>query len=94
MRLTIIEPMFDRTKAIATIEVGRCPCPGCRGELTDANLSPRSWRHCKSCRCAHKAQTITGTVYACRIEGSIHTRPRVPNRRLTEADFDGHEDLL
>ena len=85
--------MFDRAAAIATIEAGVCACPGCRGQLTSPELSPRGWRHCQLCRCAWKAEAITATVYACHIEGPIHTRPRVPNRQLTDADFDGHEDL-
>jgi len=53
--------MFDREKAIATIEAGRCPCPGCAGALTEDKLSARGWRQ--------------------------------PIRQLTEADYDGHDDL-
>jgi type VI protein secretion system component VasK len=85
--------MFDRAQAIATIEAGRCACPGCRGQLTSPGLSRRGWRHCQLCRCAWKAEAINGIVYASSIEGLIHTRPRVPNRQLTDADYDGHEDL-
>jgi len=38
-------------------------------------------------------EAIGSAVYACHIEGPIHTKPRVPNRQLTEADYDGHDDL-
>ena len=41
--------MFDREKAIATIEADRCPCPGCPGTITEAKLSARGWRHCRIC---------------------------------------------
>jgi hypothetical protein len=81
--------MFDRDKAIATIEAGRCACPDCKGELTDPKLSARDWGFCKVCRCAWKAPVINGTRYA----ASIHTKAREPVRRLTEADYDGHGDL-
>ena len=85
--------MFVRERSIAAIEAGACACLGCKGVLTDASLSARGWRHCKACRCAWKVNMINGTNYACHIEGPMHTRPRVPNRQLTEADYDGHEDL-
>ena len=85
--------MFDREKAIATIEADRCPCPSCNGTLTDSKLSARGWRHCRVCRCGWKAEAINGTVYAASIKGPKHTPARVPNRQLTEADYDGHEDL-
>ena len=85
--------MFVREQAIANIDAGHCACPGCRGQLTGPDLSPRGWRHCKVCRCAWKVEAINGTIYACNIEGPIHTRPRVPNRPLTEADYDTHDDL-
>jgi hypothetical protein len=85
--------MFDRERAIATIEAGRCGCAGCRGELADGNLSPRGWRHCQVCRCAWKVEAINGTNYAASIKGPQHTPPRQPLRQLTEADYDSHEDL-
>jgi hypothetical protein len=91
--LTLAEPMFDRAQVIATIETGRCACPGCRGELTVAGLSPRGWRHCQACRCAWKAEAINGTVYAISLKGPQHTPARKPLRPLTEADYDGHDDL-
>jgi hypothetical protein len=62
------------------------------GSLTH-DLSAGGWGFCKVCRCAWKAEAINGTVYACNIEGPIHTKPRVPNRQLTEADYDGHDEL-
>jgi hypothetical protein len=85
--------MFDRDQAIATIEAGGCACPGCRGQLSASELSPHGWRQCQSCRCAWKVEAINGTVYASHIEGPIHRRQRSPNRQLTEADYDGHDDL-
>jgi hypothetical protein len=87
------ELMFDRALGIATIEAGRCPCPACRGELSDPSLSARGWAFCKVCRCAWKAEDINGTVYAISIKGPLHTPARQPNRQLTEADYDGHDDL-
>jgi len=51
------EPMFDREKAIATIEAGRCPCPGCAGALTEDKLSARSWRHAGSAAAAGRWRT-------------------------------------
>jgi hypothetical protein len=86
--------MFDREKAIATIKAGNCSCPGCLGQFLDADLSPRGWRHCQVCRCAWKVEDINGTVYAASIKGPMHTPTRQPLRQLTEADYDGHEDLL
>lgn len=85
--------MFDREQAIATINAGNCACPGCRGELSAAELSPGGWRHCKVCRCAWKVEEINRTVYAASIKGPLHTPARVPLRQLTEADYDGHDDL-
>ena len=86
--------MFDRETAIAMIEAGSCACPSCRGQLTVGKLSPRGWRHCKVCRCAWRVQLISGTRYAASIHAPIHTKAREPARRLTEVDYDGHEDLL
>jgi hypothetical protein len=85
--------MFDRGKAIATIEAGRCPCPGCRGQLTDPAPSPKGWGFCQTCRCAWQVQDINGTNYAASIKGPKHTPTPQPARQLTEADYDGHEDL-
>jgi hypothetical protein len=85
--------MFDREKAIAAIEANRCPCPSCSGTLTEAKLSARGWRHCRVCRCGWKVEDINKTRYAASIKGPMHTPARVPNRQLTEADYDGHEDL-
>jgi hypothetical protein len=85
--------MFDREKAIATIEADQCPCPGCSGRLTEARLSARGWRHCRVCRCGWKVEEIGKQRYAASIKGPLHTQPRQPLRRLTDADYDGHEDL-
>jgi hypothetical protein len=68
--------MFVREQAIAEIERDRCACPGCRGELTAANLSPRGWRHCQACRCAWKIEVIYAVTYASRIAGAVHPLPR------------------
>lgn len=70
--------MFDRARAVATIEAGCCACPGCQGELTSADRSPGGWRHCQVCRCAWKAEAINGTVYATSIKGPTHTRLESP----------------
>ena len=85
--------MFDRERAIATIEASGCPCSGCRGQLTDAELSRGGWSFCKVCRCAWQVQLINGTRYAASIPGPLHTPPRKPNPRLTKADYDDHDDL-
>ena len=87
------EPMFDREKAIATIEAGRCPCPGCAGALTEDKLSARGWRHCRVCRCGWKVENVGKQRYAASIMGPVHAPPRQPIRQLTEADYDGHDDL-
>jgi hypothetical protein len=81
--------MFDREQAIATIEGDHCACPGCRGELTDGNLSARGWRHCKVCRCAWKVKEVYGQRYAMHIAGRVHAVPASqPLRRTAEVDFD------
>jgi hypothetical protein len=85
--------MFDREKAIATIEAGGCACPGCRGQLTAADLSPGGWAFCGVCRCAWKIQETGAQQYATSIHAPIHTPPRPPLRQPAEADYDGHEDL-
>jgi hypothetical protein len=85
--------MFDREKAIAALEAGSCPCRGCRGQLTDANLSRGGWSFCKVCRCAWKVQTLGQARYAASIKGPKHTPARQPLWQLTEADYDGHDDL-
>ena len=68
--------MFDRAKAISLIEGDCCACPGCPGQLTDADRSPRAWRHCQRCRCAWKIETVYAATYASRIPGAIHPLPR------------------
>jgi hypothetical protein len=85
--------MFDRERGLATVEAGRCPCPGCRGELSDPSLNAGGWAFCKVCRCAWKAEAINGTIYAVSIKGPDHTPERKPLRQLSEADYDGHDDL-
>jgi hypothetical protein len=85
--------MFDRTEALAAIEADRCPCDGCEGTLTDPKLSARGWRHCRVCRCGWKVEEISKQQYVASIKGPIHTPPRKPLRQLTEADYDGHDDL-
>jgi hypothetical protein len=85
--------MFDRAKAIATIEAGVCACQGCHGQLMDAELSRGGWSFCNACSCAWQVETINGTRYAASIKGPLHTPPRKPLRPLTEADYDGHDDL-
>jgi hypothetical protein len=85
--------MFDREKAISTIEGDHCACPGCQGELTDPSLSGRGWAFCKVRRCAWKVQTLGKARYAASIKGPMHTPARQPLRQLTEADYDGHDDL-
>jgi len=86
-------PRFDREKAIATVEAGGCACTGCRGELTDPALSADAWGFCKVCRCAWQVQTIGQARFAASISGPLHTPQRHPTRQLTEADYDGHDDL-
>ena len=71
----IIELMFDRERAIAVLNADRCACPGCKGSLTDHDLSPRGWRHCQSCRCAWKVAAIDGQTYATAIHSPDHALP-------------------
>jgi hypothetical protein len=64
--------MFDRTRAVARIETGKCACGGCRGELTDAALSRGNWRFCRVGRCAWKVSAIDGQTYATAIHSPGH----------------------
>ena len=69
---TTIVRMFDRARAVAQIETGKCACGGCRGELTDAALSRGNWRFCRVCRCAWKISALDGHTYATAIPSSAH----------------------
>ena len=64
--------MFDRSRAIAEIEAGRCACISCPGQLTDAALSRGNWRFCRFCRCAWKLSAIDGQTYATAIHSPAH----------------------
>lgn len=57
---------------MTALNAGKCPCPGCRGTLTDASLSAGSWRFCRNCRCAWKVSTIHGQAYATSIHSPEH----------------------
>jgi hypothetical protein len=64
--------MYDRARAIARVDAGKCACKACRGELTDAALSPGHWRFCRACRCAWKVSAIDGQTYATAIHSPDH----------------------
>ena len=90
--LTLIEPMFDREKAISTLDGDHCACPACHGDLTDSSLSARGWRHCKVCRCAWKVEEVHGQRYAMHIAGRVHAVPGPQQSRRTaggEIDSEG-----
>ena len=81
--------MFDREKAISTLDGDHCACPACHGDLTDSSLSARGWRHCKVCRCAWKVEMVGGQRYAMHIAGRVHSVPAPqPVRRTAAVDFD------
>ena len=67
--------MFDRTRAVAEVEAGKCACRACHGDLTDAALSRGNWRFCRVCRCAWKVSAIDGQTYATAIPSPAHTVP-------------------
>ena len=75
--------MFDRAKAISTIESGKCACAACPGELTEAELSRGGWQFCRRCRCAWQVSIINGQAYATSIHAPIHAPAPAEPRKST-----------
>ena len=74
-RSATIERMFDRTRAVAHVDAGKCACGACDGNLTDRALSPGGWGFCRICRCAWKVSAIDGQTYATAIHSPGHALP-------------------